>query len=151
MTKTEDRSSPNRDQRSIILPLHPKWANQVLKGSKTVEIRKTFARKDALPTLALIYTTQPVKAIEGVVTLTGIETKTLEELMALKGETQVEDEHLKTYLGNRTGLAVFLAQPRKLRTPIPLSEMRAWGHEAPQSFCFATKEFENHVLAGGFA
>jgi predicted transcriptional regulator len=52
--------SSNRD---LLVSVRPKYASQILSGKKTVELRRKFPETIAAGTLALIYSSSPVRAI----------------------------------------------------------------------------------------
>jgi predicted transcriptional regulator len=62
--------------KDIILSIHPKWAEKIYSGEKTVEVRKTqpnWEKPEAAENLLIyLYETAPVKKVTGVVFLTWV-------------------------------------------------------------------------------
>jgi predicted transcriptional regulator len=60
----------------IILSIHPKWAEKIYSGEKTVEVRKTEPNQErprsAGDPLIYLYETAPIKKITGIVFLSGV-------------------------------------------------------------------------------
>lgn len=53
---------------NVILAIHPKWANLIYEGKKTIEWRKSFPKAQKIDKVFL-YETAPVKQITGFFTL----------------------------------------------------------------------------------
>ena len=62
--------------KDIILSIHPKWAEKIYSGEKTVEVRKTqpdWEKPESVDDLAIyLYETSPVKKVTGLVFLTWV-------------------------------------------------------------------------------
>lgn len=71
--------------KDIILSIHPKWAEKIYSGEKTVEVRKTeldwYANNPDHRPLIYLYETSPVKKITGFVFLHWIYQVDKEDLM----------------------------------------------------------------------
>ena len=65
--------------RMVVLPLKPRFADAVLTGAKTVELRRAEP-KIVVPTRALIYSTSPVRALVGTCIVSSVETDRLASL-----------------------------------------------------------------------
>ena len=65
--------------RMILLSLKPRFADAVLTGKKTVELRRAEP-KIVVPTRALIYSTSPLRALVGTCIVTSVETDRLADL-----------------------------------------------------------------------
>jgi len=61
----------------IILSIHPKWAEKIYSGEKTVEVRKTEPNRErprsAGDPLIYLYETAPIKKVTGLVFLTWVD------------------------------------------------------------------------------
>ena len=78
-----DGTSLDRD-RMMILSLRPRFADAILGGVKTVELRRTEPRI-RVPTLALLYATTPVRALLGTCIVTSVESGRLAALWQAHG------------------------------------------------------------------
>ena len=143
-----DGTSLDRD-RMMILSLKPRFADAILGGVKTVELRRTEPRI-RVPTLALIYATTPVRALLGTCIVTSVESGRLAALWQAHGGSSGLDhrEFLNYFEGVHAGSALSLASPRRLSRPIPLAELRSRpkGFRPPQSFAYVDTETGKRLL-----
>src|SRR3954452_1110919 len=107
------RRQPAR--RSLLLSLRPRFAQAILDGVKTVELRRT--RVSAPPgTLLVLYASSPVMAVVGVATLIDRETDSSEVIWRTFGPrlglSRVEFVDYLAGVENATALSV--ADPRPL-------------------------------------
>ena len=117
--------------RMVVLSLKPRFAEAILAGDKTVELRRTVP-KIVVPTRALLYATTPVRALLGTCVIASVESADLAVLWREYGSrTALLYEEFQQYFeGVRMGTALSLTQPRPLDRPIPLENLQA----KPQSF-----------------
>lgn len=120
----------------ILFSLHPQWADLVLSGDKTIEVRKRFARSSSYPALAFVYATGRVGGIVGSVRMTGANPVTRDTLAGpFAGASKIPTAALDAYLGTKdTALAIALERPCRLEHPIPLGDLRAMDVSPPQLF-----------------
>lgn len=132
--------------KTLVLPLHPKWAAMVTTGKKTIEVRRRFTKTGTMPILGLVYTTTPIKAITTLVTLTTQTTRTIAQIDALQAKTHIPSTMLDTYLDTH-GLAIALQDPKPLTQAIPLNTLRTqYQFTPPQNFCYPTPTLVADVL-----
>ena len=141
---------PGLDQlRMIVLPLKPRFAEAILTGEKTVELRRAEP-KIVVPTRALIYATSPVRALVGTCIVTSVETDRLANLWQRFGpRTGINrQEFLDYFEGVEKGAALTLSDPDILLRPIPLGRLRetSQGFRPPQSFAYVNAETGNELL-----
>ncbi len=143
-----DGMALDRD-RMMILSLRPRFADAILSGVKTVELRRTEP-KIRVPTLALIYASTPVRALLGTCVVTSVESGHLGALWQVHGTGSSLDhgEFLSYFEGVEAGTALRLASPRRFSRPVPLVELRARSKEfhPPQSFSYVDTETGNRLL-----
>jgi len=65
----DDRFPSERD---IVFSIKPEHSEKIEKGLKTVELRRRFPTNVPSGTVALIYTTTPVRALTGIAEITGV-------------------------------------------------------------------------------
>ena len=135
--------------RMMILSLRPRFAEAILSGLKTVELRRTEP-KIRVPTLALIYASTPVRALLGTCVVTSVESGHLAALWQAYGAGSGVDheEFLNYFAGVQAGSALSLASPTRFSRPIPLVELRSRpkGFRPPQSFSYVDADTGNRLL-----
>jgi len=135
--------------RMMVLSLRPRFADAILSGVKTVELRRTEP-KIRVPTLALIYASTPVRALLGTCVVTSVESDHLGALWQVHGGSSGLDhgEFLDYFDGVQAGTALSLTSPRRFSRPIPLVELRSRpnGFRPPQSFSYVDAETGNQLL-----
>lgn len=143
-----DGMALDRD-RMMILSLKPRFADAILSGVKTVELRRTEP-KIRVPTLALIYASTPARALLGTCVVASVESCHLGALWQVHGAGSGLDhkEFLNYFEGVQSGTALSLASPRRFSRPVPLVELRSRpnGFRSPQSFSYVDSETGNRLL-----
>ena len=149
MTDSENVHLGLDKQRMIVLSLKPRFADGVLTGAKTVELRRAEP-KIVVPTRGLIYSTSPVRALVGTCIVTRVETDRLADLLQRFGpRTGINRrEFLDYFKGVEKGTALMLSDPDVLLRPIPLTRLRetSQGFTPPQSFAYVNAETGNELL-----
>lgn len=135
--------------RMMILSLRPRFADAILSGVKTVELRRTEP-KIRIPTRALIYASTPRRALLGTCVVPSVESDRLAALWQVHGAGSGLDhkEFLDYFEGLESGTALNLASPEPFSRPIALVELRSRpkGFRPPQSFSYIDAETGNHLL-----
>jgi predicted transcriptional regulator len=141
------------DRRALFISLRPRFAELLLAGRKTVELRRV--QPDIAPgAVALLYASSPVRALLGVAVVDQVQVAKSAEIWRVYGErTGITLEEYEHYFnGAATAVAITLGEVRRLRTPITLAELRegcTW-FRPPQSFRYLDAEqTASLVLAGG--
>jgi predicted transcriptional regulator len=136
--------------RRLLLSLKPRYAEAILSGEKTVELRRTRPRV-AIPTEALIYASSPNMALVGRCRVDAVRSMTTEALWRRFGkEAAVTRDEFRSYFdGAKLGFALILVEPERLLTPVPLAEIRTcWsGFQPPQSFRYLSIPRSEELLA----
>ena len=149
MTEYSLDGVPLDRDRMMILSLRPRFAEAILSGAKTVELRRTEP-KIRVPTLALIYASTPVRALLGTCVVTSVESDCLAALWQAHGAGSGLDhgEFLNYFEGVEAGSALSLMSPRRFNRPIPLAELRSRpkGFRPPQSFSYVDAKTGNRLL-----
>ncbi|MET8800002.1 hypothetical protein ABZV91_26855 [Nocardia sp. NPDC004568] len=126
--------------RPLLLSLRPRFAQAILAGTKTVELRRT--RVAAPPgTLLILYASSPVMAILGVATLADRETASPDTIWhryhASLGLSRAE--FFEYFAGAEHATAISVLTPRTLPEPLTLSRLRAHtAFQPPQSYRYIT-------------
>ena len=136
-------------ERMIILSLKPRYAEAILAGLKTVELRR-IEPKMIVPTRALIYATTPVKALLGTCIVDAVTTDRLAELWKEYGSrTGIRHSEFRDYFkGLKVGSALALSDARQFSRQIPLADLRASRcvERPPQSYSYVDAATGNHLL-----
>ncbi len=135
--------------RMLVLSLKPRYADAILAGSKTVELRRTRPNL-TIPTLALIYSTSPVMSLVGSCRVDSIETRPLRELWPLASDrAKVSRREFDQYFqGRNEGIALHLSEPRPVQTALCLPVLRTLVEDfrPPQSFAYLSAEVGQRLL-----
>ncbi len=130
-----------RPSRDILFSIRPVHAEKILKGRKTVELRRRFANAVTPGTLALIYSTSPTSALIGSVRIKAVQCTDLSSLWKTHRKAACLDrsDFEAYFTGLQRGYAIILDSPRPLERPVGLTELRKrFGFEPPQSYQYAS-------------
>ncbi len=121
--------------RVALMSVRPRWADALLTGNKTVELRRASIAPDI--SHALIYATLPVGAIVGWFEVDCVERASPTDIWKRWGRSAAVSraEFEAYYAGASRAVAIVVKSAHALSRPIPLRE---WGHlvRAPQSFVY---------------
>lgn len=127
-----------RPSLSLLLSIHPKYADAIIAGTKTIEIRRTRPRMLASGGVIYLYASSPVQAVLGLCVLEDIVTGNAADLWRIAGRRACLDRAAyDNYLaGSRKAHALVIEQPLALTNPVSLPAIEhAWpGFKPPQSF-----------------
>ena len=125
------------EQRVLLLSLKPAYAEAILAGRKTVELRRSRPRLSA-PTRALLYASGPEMSLVGICTVTEVFEQALAELWrTVRRHADVKRGVFDEYFqGCTTGSGLRLTDPERLLRKVPLAQLRhaAAGFHPPQSY-----------------
>ena len=141
----EKTDAPTRD---VVFSIKPQYSERILDGAKTVELRRRFPASVPVGTMALIYTTSPVRALTGVVEIEEVVRQTPTTIWKDYAEQAcVSHSHFRSYFsGLSTAVAIKLRNAVRLCRPIELAELRErFSFEPPQSFLYAQPELRRAV------
>lgn len=118
--------------RVALMSIHPRYADGILAGTKQVEFRKRRLAPDV--DTVIVYATQPIGAVVGVVRLAGTDIDTPQRLWHRHGrhgdvERRDYDQY---YAHHQTAVGLCVSHARRLNTPLSLTAVGAT--VAPQSF-----------------
>ena len=135
--------------RMVVLSLKPRFAEAILVGDKTVELRRTEP-KIVVPTRALLYATTPVRALLGTCVITSVKSADLGVLWREHGSrTALLYHEFHQYFEDvDVGTALTLTQPREFSRKIPLQDLRATprSFRPPQSFAYVDTKTGDRLL-----
>ena len=135
--------------RMVVLSLKPRFAEAILAGVKTVELRRTEP-KIVVPTRALLYAASPVRALLGTCIITSVRSTDLAALWWEYGSDAAlsHEEFLRYFEGVDVGTALALTEPRRFSRRVPLQDMRAKpkSFRPPQSFAYVDTKTGDRLI-----
>ena len=135
--------------RMAVLSLKPRFAEAILAGIKTVELRRTEP-KIVVPTRALLYAASPVRALLGSCIITSVNSADLAALWREHGSKAAlpYEEFLQYFDGVDLGTALTLTEPRPFSRKIPLHDLRTkpQSFRPPQSFAYVDAETGHRLM-----
>ncbi len=142
-------STPTRSH--VLVSLRPRFADLVLDGSKTTELRRGPSRIDP-GTIALVYASTPVRALVGAARITEVHTYAPSTVWRRWGSTTgLQRSEFHAYVeGCQRVTALVLGTTRRFPVPISLQELRnrSGSFVVPQSYRFLGVEELGTVLNG---
>ena len=149
MAESTRGERPLDSDRMIVLSLKPPYAEAILSGVKTVELRRIGPRISA-PTRALIYATTPLKALLGTCIVESVITDRLAVLWKAYGSrTGLRHAEFRDYFeGLEVGSALALSGVGRFGRRIPLADLRASRRmeRPPQSYSYVDAAIGEQLL-----
>lgn len=140
----------SEDERALLLSLRPRFAEAILDGNKTVEVRRRPL--NASPgSLVFLYASAPTMAVVGAATLVEVRRGGHGELWRKYGQEMGLDQgEYETYLdGTHLAYALKLSTPSRFSEGISLERLRAEVEfRPPQSFRYLARR--EYKMFGGF-
>jgi predicted transcriptional regulator len=123
---------------SVLLSIKPQYAEAILDGRKTFELRRKIFRNRSVNTM-VIYSSSPVQRVVGEVEIQEVLEAAPDDLWEKTSDgAAVEREFFDQYFAERkTGYAVRVTRPQRYDKPRSLSEHYGLARP-PQSFCYLT-------------
>lgn len=129
------------EERALFISLKPHYADAILDGRKTVELRRT---RPNLPdgALVILYSSTPTRAVVGWAQLIGVSEGTPIEIWDEYGAAAaIEELDYDAYFdGTDQAFALELDDVVAATQPIPLSVIRSIGIQPPQSWRYVPAE-----------
>ena len=145
------QASERTDERPLLMSLRPRFAQAILDGSKTVELRRT--RVSAQPgTTIIIYASAPIMSVVGLARLISVHTDTPARLWRRhRKNLALSLAEFDNYLaGAEAGTCLTLDSPQRLHTPYELAWLRDYAaFRPPQSYRYLAEHDPEplHTLA----
>jgi predicted transcriptional regulator/DNA-binding XRE family transcriptional regulator len=130
-----------RPHRDVVLSIRPHYCAEILKGRKTVELRRRFPLFAPRGTIAYIYSTSPEQAMVGLAQIENVWRLPVQEIWArFRKSASIRRADFQEYFrGLNEGFAIQLTKARRFPRALTLPELRdRFGFEPPQSFLYAT-------------
>lgn len=149
---TEGGEYGQGEERALLISVKPRYANAILDGTKTVELRRT---RPNLPdgSLVILYSSTPTRAVVGWAHLTGIRTGTPVEIWDNYGvAAAIEEPDYDAYFdGTDQAFALELEDVVTAVQPIPLDVIRSIGIQPPQSWRYVPADVTTQIQASALA
>lgn len=143
------RSAPTRSH--VLVSLRPRFAELVLDGSKTTELRRGPSRIDP-GAIALVYASTPTRALVGAAQITEVHTYAPSTVWRRWGSTTgLQRREFHAYVeGSPRVTALLLGKVCRFSHPISLQELRRRSESfvVPQSYRYLGSEELGTVLNG---
>ena len=124
--------------KTILISIHPEYAEKILTGEKTFELRRRLPLEK--PDRMVIYATAPISAVVGTAEVTDTIDLPLTELWkrVKKSAFLTLDEFHEYFKPQDRGKAFVLSNPKRFPFPAPITEYGL--KRAPQSWQYLPEE-----------
>jgi predicted transcriptional regulator len=132
------------DKKNFLLSIRPVFAELIVDGEKTVELRRRFTTSVDPNALALIYCTSPTQAIIGVAHIQAVERLPINKLWSKHSRSAKvnRDQFDEYFSGLKHGYAIILTDALRFEKKVAASKLRKlFGFVAPQSFAYLSSEY----------
>ena len=111
-------------ERVALMPIHPRYANAILDGTKGVEFRKRRLAADIQR--VFIYSTSPVSRVVGEFVIEETIVGSPEDIWQAYGDTgEISEPEFHKYFDRRdTAVAFAVARTRRFTKPLALADLR---------------------------
>ena len=126
--------------RDVVLSIKPEYSGKIVKGEKTIELRRRFPAHLGAGTLVLIYETSPTRALTGIAEIADVLTGPPNIIWReFSDQACIARKDFDNYFeGSKRGVAIKLRGARRLERALELNELRErFSFEPPQSFLYA--------------
>jgi predicted transcriptional regulator len=137
----------NQEHRPLLLSLRPRFAQAILAGEKTAELRRRRVCVEP-GTPVVLYASSPLRAVVGTARVSAVRVLTPEGGWRSHGKnTALTREEYYSYLsGTDIACLIYLDQVVRLPAALPLGELRrAHRFHPPQSYRFVTYDDPNSL------
>lgn len=134
--------------KNILISIRPEYANQIMDGCKTVELRRRFTKEINTKTRLFIYSSGPVGAIVGSVRIDKVTELPVKQIWKQFGQAAcIEKTDFENYFdGIKFGLALSLGKVTALDEVVDKEDMLdRWGIRPPQSYMYLSAEIASAI------
>ena len=129
----------------IFLSIHPQYAEKILDGLKTIELRRRFPTLNGFTGRLLIYSTTPIKSVLGFAEIEDVHYLPIKELWSEHSKSShiTKSNFLEYFSGLTHGYAIELKNPQRFIEPLSVEYLKQnYGMVAPQSYRYLKEEHE---------
>lgn len=130
-------------EKHFLMSIKPEYANKIMSGEKSVELRRFFPEDVAAGSILVVYSSSPEKAIIGYVRIKKVLKLPIMDIWKNYGDSACIDyRKFRSYFsGKKEGYVLSLAQPEKFDRSIERSKIQEkHSFSPPQSYKYLTKE-----------
>lgn len=133
-------------ERALLISVKPKYADAILQGIKTVELRRTRPNLPA-GSLVILYSSTPTRAVVGWAHLSGVREGTPIEIWEEYGSAAAIDgpDYDAYFAGTHQAIALELNSVVAAVHPIPLDVIRSIGIQPPQSWRYVPADITTQI------
>lgn len=139
---TQERVEAGNGDKCLLLSVKPQYANLIVDGLKTIELRRKFSLDVPFGTRCFIYSSSPVQMVIGECKIKKIKKQKLEELWrdcAVRAMISWADFN-KYFERLEEGCSVELFGYTKYKTPLKLQEVSYAISRPPQSYRYLPQD-----------
>ncbi|MCG8317099.1 MAG: ASCH domain-containing protein [Pseudomonadales bacterium] len=130
-------------EQHVLMSIKPEYANKILSGEKSVELRRFFPADIAENSLLFIYSSSPDKAIIGFVRIKNVHKLPVMDIWRkYRDQACIDYKKFRSYFsGKKEGYVLSVSQPTKFERPIEREEIES-RHRfyPPQSYKYLTQD-----------
>lgn len=130
-------------RRDVLVSIRPIYASRIMKGQKTVELRRRFPEVGATGAIALIYSSSPVQAIVGCARIKHVLKLPVSQIWEEHGAAAcISREEFDKYFCDLTvGFAILLEGVKSFKRELNAAHLEEkFGIVPPQSYRYVTGE-----------
>ncbi|MHB8375020.1 MAG: ASCH domain-containing protein [Vulcanimicrobiaceae bacterium] len=131
----------------VLFSIKPAYADKILDGRKTVELRRRFTDSEVVGSLAFIYSTSPVRELVGYARIRDVRRLRVSDIWhEYRDAAGIDKADFDSYFEGRCeGYVIVLDEPMRLADAVPIADLRErFGFVPPQSFRYVPREY--HAL-----
>ena len=135
----------------VLFSVKPNYAEQILDGRKTVELRRQFTQTEVAGALAFIYSTSPVRKLVGYARITAVRRLCVRNIWReYRDVAGIAKAAFDAYFrGKREGYVIVLETPTRLAQGVSIESLRLrFGFVPPQSFRYVPREYHALIRSG---
>jgi predicted transcriptional regulator len=135
-------------ERNVIFSIRPEYADKIMSGNKTVELRRRFANEAVIGAIAFIYSSAPAQRMIGYATIRDVRRMQVQKIWRKYSSTAciTKSAFDKYFAGTEHGYAIELTDVTALDEPISARELtQRFGFRAPQSYQYAKTEYSSLI------
>jgi predicted transcriptional regulator len=127
--------------RDILFSVRPKYASKIIAGTKTVELRRRFPENAVRGSVAVIYSSSPVRAVVGIARIKYVSRLSIAQIWRQYGAAACisKDDLYAYFSGLKFGYAIVLERVHRVRRQLDMAELRLqFGIVPPQSYRYVS-------------
>lgn len=135
----------------ILISIRPEYADQILEGCKTVELRRRFTEEIDQNTRLFIYSSNPVGAIVGSAKIDKVTKLSVKQIWKkFRKEACIEKADFENYFyGIQVGFVLSLGEVTPLAETVDREDiLDRWGIRPPQSYMYLSTEVASAITTG---